>query len=108
MKKPSLDRIKKMTAGYIPGEFRDEILQLIKYIESSGQVRSEAVIREVSEKLKPISDHWKGYIACLEWVLEDPAPKPIEKVGLPKPYSVSAYMDKQDEIIDRLNEITKE
>ena len=87
MKKPSLDRIKKMTAGYIPGEFRDEILRLIEYIESRGQVRTEEEIRErrtqwlMGELPTPAGGPKTARIQELEWVLEDSDPKPDKAQG---------------------------
>ena len=44
-----------------------------------------------------------SYASALEWALEGPEPKPIEKLE----HGVGGVVEKINEIIDRLNEITK-
>ncbi len=69
--RPNIEAIKEALNVYTENGLREIIRDLIAYIGFRGQVRSEEEIREVSEKLELISDHWGGYIKALKWVLED-------------------------------------
>ncbi len=60
-------------------------------------------IRAMSENLEPYSDYWQGYIDGLKRVLEDPDPKPIERIR-----GEGLIPDKFNEIIDRLNKMVVE
>ncbi|KKL81377.1 hypothetical protein LCGC14_1995360 [marine sediment metagenome] len=72
--RPNIEAMKANFSDYGVGELRLRLKTMIEYIESRGQARTEEEIRE-QLIIKPISEYWKGYLACAEWALEDSEPK---------------------------------
>jgi len=155
MKRPNIEAIKVTIDGFCTSELKRLVKDLIEYIESRGQVRTEAEIRKKWNVERTAIDERNqfqvhpAFLEGLEWVLEDSDPKlelkkcpfccefchatgpwagghpkdcvegwnyaprdgdelkPIEKIDRLNDYSRHAYEDKQDEIIDRLNEIDR-